>query len=140
MNKRIRNLLDAVAEGITGDTEMFKEALSIAEAEREEITRLIDVQESQVKETLKPISENEAKLASANLKRLIKAAPSEIKKRYVRAFVSEIVVGKSEIVISGPQDALAEAMTGTPPTHLAAASGPVRSFVREWRARRDSNS
>ncbi|NOX95447.1 MAG: hypothetical protein GXP04_10260, partial [Alphaproteobacteria bacterium] len=42
-------------------------------------------------------------------------------------------VGKSEIVITGPKDALAEAVSGEPLAHVAAAAGPVRSLVREWR-------
>lgn len=133
VNKRLRNLLDAVAEGLTGDTIMFKESLANAEAEREELLRLITAQEAQVKDALKPVSLEAARLASTHLKRLLKEAPPSVKKRYIRAFVSEIVVGKSEIVVSGPKDALAEAATGTPPAHIAAASGPVRSFVREWR-------
>ena len=139
VNKRIRNMIDALADGLMGETELFKEKMAEAEAEREEILRLIDVQEAQVRESLKPITIDQAKVASANLKRLLKEAPPDLKKRYVRAFVSEIVVGKSEIVISGPKDALAEAIAGEPLTHLAAASGPVRSLVREWRPREDSN-
>ena len=139
VNKRIRNMIDALADGLMGETELFKEKMAEAEAEREEILRLIDVEEAQVRESLKPITIDQAKVASANLKRLLKEAPPDLKKRYVRAFVSEIVVGKSEIVISGPKDALAEAIAGEPLTHLAAASGPVRSLVREWRARKDSN-
>ncbi len=138
-NKRVRNLLDALADGLAGESDLFKEKLSQAESERAELTSLIEAQEAQIKDALKPISIEEAKVASANLKRLIEAAPADLKKRYVRAFVSEIVVGKSEIVISGPKDALAEAVTGMPPAHIAAASGPVRSLVREWRAREDSN-
>jgi len=137
VNKRIRNLPDALADGLMGETELFKEKMAEAEAEREELLRLIEAQESQVRESLKPITIDQAKIASANLKRLIKDAPADLKKRYVRAFVSEIVVGKSEIVISGPKDALAEAIAGEPLTNLAAASGPVRSLVREWRAQRE---
>jgi len=57
-----------------------------------------------------------------------------LKKRYVRAVVTEIVECKSEIVLSGPKDALAEAVSGEPLAHVAAAAGPVRSLVREWRA------
>ena len=101
---------------------------------RLELLRLIDAQEAQIRESLKSITIDQAKIASANVTRLLKEAPADLKKRYVRAFVSEIVVGKTEIVISGPKDALAEAIAGEPLTHLAAASGPVRSFVREWRA------
>ncbi len=139
VNKRIRNMIDALADGLMGETELFKEKMAEAEAEREEVLRLIEAQEAQVRESLRPITIDQAKIASANLKRLLKEAPADLKKRYVRAFVSEIIVGKSEIVISGPKDALAEAIAGEPLTHIAAASGPVRSLVREWRARKDSN-
>lgn len=62
-----------------------------------------------------------------------------LKKRYIRAFVSEIVVGKSKIVISGPKDVVAEAVSSDNLAHVAAASGPVRSLVREWRARTARN-
>ena len=139
VNKRIRNLIGALADGVMGETELFKETMAEAESERDELLKLIEVQETQISESLKPITIEQAKIASANLRRLIKEAPADLKKRYVRAFVSEIVVGKSEIMISGPKDALAEAISGEPLTHLAAASGPVRSLVREWRTREDSN-
>ncbi len=105
-----------------------------AEGEREELIGLIEAQEAQVKEALKPITTDQAKIVSTHLRRLIQDAPGDLKKRYVRAFISEIVVGKSEIVISGPKDALAEAVSGEPLAHVAAAAGPVRSLVREWRA------
>lgn len=139
VNKRIRNMIDALADGVMGESELFKEKMAEAEAEREEILRLIDAQEAQVRESLKPITIGQAKIASANLKRLIKEASPDLKKRYVRAFVSEIIVGKSEIVILGPKDALAEAIASEPLAHVAAASGPVRSLVRDWRPREDSN-
>ncbi len=134
VNKRIRNLLGALAEGIAGDTELFREKMVGAENERAELIKLIDAQEAQVKEALTPITLDQAKNASGHLKRLLQGAPTDLKKRYVRAFVTEIIVGKSEIVISGPKDALAEAVSGEPLANLAAAAGPVRSLVREWRA------
>ncbi len=84
----------------------------------------------QVKEALKPITVEQSKIASKKLKQLILDAPADLKKRYIRAFVSEIVVGKSEIILEGPTDALAEAISGEPLAHLAAAAGPVRSLVR----------
>ncbi|VAW07413.1 hypothetical protein MNBD_ALPHA05-136 [hydrothermal vent metagenome] len=65
-----------------------------------------------------PITLDQAKIASGYLKRLLQGAPTDLKKRYVRAFVTEIIVGKSEIVISGPKDALAEAVSGEPVTTL----------------------
>jgi len=132
-NTRIRNLLDALADGLAGDTELFKEALAKAEFERDEMLRLIEVQEGQVKEALKPISDDESRIASAKLKQMLVDAPADLKKRYIRAFVAEIVVGKSDIVITGSKDALAEAVSGEPLAHLATTSEPVRSLVPEWR-------
>jgi len=140
VNKRIRNLLDAVAEGTVKDSDLFQEKMQAGETERADLLRLIEAQERQVKEALKPITIDQAKIAATRLKRLLEDAPADLKKRYIRAFVSEIVVGKSTIVISGPKDALAEAVSSDSLAHVAAASGPVRSFIREWRARRDSNS
>ena len=134
VNDRIRNLLNALTEGLAHDSEMFKETLASAEAERAELQRLIEAQERQTKEALQPITIDQARIASSKLKDLIREAPADLKKRYIRALVSEIVVGKSQIVISGPKDALAEAVSGEPPAHLAAAAGPVRSLVQEWRA------
>lgn len=60
-------------------------------------------------------------------------APADVKKRYLKAFVSEIVVGKSEIVISGSEDAFAETVSGRLPEHLSAVSVSVRSLAPEWR-------
>lgn len=110
-----------------------------AETERADLIRLIDMQEAQVKEALKPITLDQARIAATRLKRRIEEAPADLKKRYIRAFVSEIVVGKSEIVISGPKEAFAEAASSDNLAHVAAASGPVRSFIREWRTQQDSN-
>lgn len=137
VNKRIRNLLDAVAEGTVKESDLFKEKIEEAETERADLQRLIDAQERQVKEALKPITIDQAKIAAGRLKRLLEDAPPGLKKRYIRAFVSEIVVGKAEIIISGPKDALAEAALTENLAHVAAASGPVRSFIREWRTSKE---
>lgn len=107
---------------------------------RADLRRMIDAQERQVKEALKPIAIDQAKIAAGRLKRLLEEAPADLKKRYIHAFVSEIVVGKSEIVISGSKAALAEAVSSENLAHVAAASGPVRSFIRKWRAMSDKTA
>ncbi|MEZ5921957.1 MAG: zinc ribbon domain-containing protein [Parvularculaceae bacterium] len=132
-NKRIRNLLDALADGTVTETDLFKEKMQEAEAERSDTLRLIEAQELQAKEALKPITIDQAKIAAKELTRLLTDAPAELKKRYIRAFVSEILVGKSEIVISGPKDALADAISAGGVAHVAANAGSVRSFIPEWR-------
>ena len=82
---------------------------------------------------MEPITLDQAAIASKRLRALVEDAPTDLKKRHVRALVSEIVVGKSQVLITGPKDALAEAVSGDAPGFLAAGSGPVRSLVREWR-------
>lgn len=139
VNKRIRNLLEAIAEGTVKETDLFREKMQEAETERADLLRLIEAQEAQTKSALKPITIDQAKIAAVRLKRLLEEAPADLRKRYIRAFVSEIVVGKSQIVITGPKDALAEATSSDNLAHVAAASGPVRSLVREWRTQEDSN-
>ena len=137
VNRRLRNLLDAVADGLAGDTTIFREKTKELESERESLLRLIALQEGAADAALKPISRNQAVIAAERLKERLANAPAGLKKRYVRAFVSEIVVGPKEIIISGPESALAEAMTGK--LSALAAQAPVRSLVREWRTREDSN-
>jgi hypothetical protein len=83
--------------------------------------------------TLTPITQKEAITASKKLRQLMFDAPADVKKRYLKAFVSEIVVGKSEIVISGSEDAFAETVSGRLPEHLSAVSVSVRSLAPEWR-------
>ena len=104
---------------------------------RADLRRMIEAQERQVKKALKPIAIDQAKIAATRLKRLLEEAPADLKKRYIHAFVSEIVVGKSETVISGSKAALAEAVSSENRAHVAAASGPVRSFIRKWRTCRE---
>ena len=61
-------------------------------------------------------------------------APGPLQKRYVHGLVTEIVVNSETATISGQPLALAAAVAS--PEKL----GEVRSFEREWRTRRDSNS
>lgn len=127
VNKRLRNLLAAIADGLVKESGLFREEMAAAEAERENLVRLIEAEEARACAALKPIGLDEAAIAAQRLRRLILEAPGALKKRYVRAFVSEIVVGRSEIVVADPQDALAEAVSGETIAHIA--GGPVRSLV-----------
>ena len=71
---------------------------------------------------------------ASNFKRKFLDAPRAVQKRYARGLVSEIVVDRDKAVISGPPAAIAAAVSA------GALEGGVRTSVREWRARRDSNS
>lgn len=139
VKNQLRNLVDALADGVIGDTETFRAKMASLEQERADIERLIETQELSASAALKPISLDQAKVAAQTLRKAIMDAPPELKKRYIRAFVSKITVGKDQIRIEGPESALAEAASGVPPAHIAAANPAVRGLGREWRARKDSN-
>ena len=58
----------------------------------------------------------------------------QVRRRYVRAFVGEVVMSREQIVIRGPNRALELAAAGDMP-----ADDKVRTFMGDWRARLDSN-
>ena len=60
----------------------------------------------------------------------------QFRREDLRLFVDRVEVGETEIRIIGPKPALATAATADQPN----AATLVPSFVRQWRARRDSNS
>ena len=58
-----------------------------------------------------------------------------VRKAYLRLFVSQVIVGDTEIRLRGPTEALARvALSG----HVSS-SKLVPSFMHEWRPVRDSN-
>ena len=72
-------------------------------------------------------------VAAATFKRRLLDAPKPLQRRYVRGLVSDIVVNRERVVITGPQSAVAAAITS------GALETEGRSSVREWRTRQDSN-
>lgn len=58
----------------------------------------------------------------------------QVRRRYVRAFVGEVEMSRNEIIIRGPNRALELAAAGHMP-----ADDKVRTFMSNWRTRRDSN-
>lgn len=132
-NSRIRNLLDVMTDGVAGDSALFRESPSKEETERENLLQLIEIEASQESDRLKPIDATQAAAVSEKLKRLIREAPVGLRKRYLGAIVSEIRVGKSEIVISGPDNAIADATTGRIPD-IPVFTGKSKSyqFCTKW--------
>lgn len=66
--------------------------------------------------------------------RLRDAADSQVRRRYVRAFVGEVVMSREQLIIRGPNRALELAAAGDMP-----ADDTVRTFMGNWRTRHDSN-
>ncbi|HEY5237419.1 MAG TPA: recombinase family protein [Rhizomicrobium sp.] len=130
---QIRRLYTALAEGIAGDTALFREALHGLEAKRDESIRLLSLLDVETPPVRHALSKAQAQAVAATLKRRLIEAPPPMQRRYIHGLVSEIVVDREKAVISGPRAAIAAAITAG--TH----NSEVRSFVREWRTRQDSN-
>ena len=132
-DSKLKRLYAALAEGTVSDTSTFRDTVKALEAERDETIRLLsrlDVEAPPLRQTL---SKAQATALSAKLRRALLEAPAPLQRRYVRGLVSEIIVDREKAVITGPKAAIAAAVTA------GAIKSEVPTFVREWRARKDSN-
>ncbi|WP_414675600.1 recombinase family protein [Magnetovibrio sp.] len=132
---KIDRMLDAIAEGLVGNTDGFKRKLSALEQQRDELLRQAS---SKNRRRDLPIQ----KLTPENIEQFAEAArqklrdpDSSFRKGYVGLFVERIDVMDQEIRISGPNAAIAaEALKATKP-----GTDGVPSFVPKWWAHKDSN-
>lgn len=131
---QIERLLTAVAEGTVSETSILRQKLDGLNGRREECIRLLQSLDSDQPELRQVLSRQQAASMASALTRKLLDAPHALQKRYVHGLVSEIVVDRDKAVISGPPAAIAAAITA------GALDGGVRTSVRGWRTRRDSNS
>ena len=131
---QIDRLYGAVAEGTVPDTALLRRKLDSLGSRRDECLRLAGTLDSEHPELRHALSKQQAVTVASNLKRRLLDAPRALQKRYVHGLVCDIVVDRQKAVISGPPAALAAAVSA------GALQGDVRTSVREWRTRRDSNS
>jgi len=133
VNRKIRNLYAALADGTAGDTALFREALHGLESQREETIRLLSLLDIEAPSLRRALSKAQAQAVAAKLKTRLIEAPPPMQRRYVHGLVSEILVDREKAVISGPNATIAAAIAAQ------ALNGEVRSFVRDWRTGQDSN-
>ncbi len=131
---QIRRLYTALAEGMVSDTALFRVSLKTLEDKRDESIRLFSLLDTESPSLRQALSKAQAAALAAKLRQGLAEAPAPVQRRYVRGIVSDIVVDRERAVISGPKAAIATAVT------TGAVNGEVRSFVRGWRPRRDSNT
>ncbi len=132
-DRQIRNLLDGLAQGIVGDTALFREAMTAQENKRDETIRLLSMLDADAPPLRHALSKAQAATLAAKLHRGLIEAPAPLQRRYVRGLVANIAVDHRKVVITGPKAAIAAAAT------TGAIDTGVRTFVREWRTRQDSN-
>lgn len=134
----IQRLMAMVEAGtIEAEDPDLRERMGMLKAQRfaaEEEIKTLEVAGSQGEGAITPDRINRFRGALADV---LTSGQPEFRKAYLRLFVDRVIVGDDSITITGPTGSLARAaMLGTlPPT-----ATEVRTFVREWRAREDSNS
>ncbi len=135
-NKSIRSLFMMVEAGVTAPDDPFlKERLATLKLRLSAISEEVPTLERQLgTKTGRITPEKVARFAELMRAKLRDAQDSQVRQRYVRAFVGEVEMTRDAITIRGPNRALELAMGGD-----LGADSKVRTFMSSWRARRDSN-
>jgi site-specific DNA recombinase len=134
---KVTRLLQMVANGLieTDDPDMANQMQAL-KAQRAQAMQEVQLLEQSTAAGNAAITETKiARLADAIRQAMAHEDPA-FRKAYLRLFVDTIIVGDSEIAITGPKAALAKAATLS---ELPSAATMVPSFVREWRPVGDSN-
>jgi site-specific DNA recombinase len=132
----IMRLLELVEKGLmhAEDTEL-RERLIGLRLRRDELSREItDLQQRMTSGEPRITPEKVARLSVLLRDRLYGESP-ELRQEYARLVMEEVRVSEREIRISGSKAVLARVAS----EGVEKASPAVLSFVREWRARKDSN-
>ena len=134
----MRNLDSALAEApdVHGiDDPQFREQVARLKRRRAEFQGTIPTLQQRLSAGVPKISdETIATFWNAIRKRLRDADPA-FRGQWLHLFVDEVIIGRSEILISGRNDSLLKGVTRQADFFAPA----VPSFDREWRTRHDSN-
>ena len=128
-------LLELVENGLMHAEDAERERLTGLKLQRDEIAReAADLQKRMASGEPRVTPEKVARLAVL-LRNKLYEGPPELRQAYARLLLNEVTVSDQEIRISGSKAILARAASEDADIPAPA----VLSFVREWRARQDSN-
>ncbi|MCW6506967.1 zinc ribbon domain-containing protein [Lichenifustis flavocetrariae] len=135
----LRNMFAAIADApdlIRIDDPLTREQIGLLNRQRAELSASIPALQDRLRSGPVAISDAQIATFSTQMRQRLRHADPAFRRQWLHLFVDEVIVGRTEITISGQNDALLKGVTGKPDFF-----GPVvPSFDREWRARRDSNS
>ena len=134
---KISRLMQMVANGLTeGDDPDLANQVQGLKAQRGQAMQEVTILAQTASSAANVITDDRLASFSAAISEAIASPDPAFRKAYLRLFVDSVVVGDSEIAISGPKAALAKAATFSA---LPPASEMVPSFIRAWRPVGDSN-
>jgi site-specific DNA recombinase len=135
----ITRLLELVEKGLMeAEDGALRERLVALKLQRDEIAKEIADLQRRLTEAAPAITPEKIAKVSAMLRDKLDNGPAELRQAYARLLMDEVRVSYDEIHISGSKAVLARCASSS--DGLGEAAPAVLSFVREWRARRDSNS
>ena len=132
---KIDRLMDAVADGLVGNSDSFKAKLASFEQQRDELIRQTSVRKRSDNLPAVPLSDKNIDRFTKSVRLKLRDRDSNFRKRYLNLFVDRIEVDDTEVRIFGSKSALAAAISKVEQSDTA----KVPAFVREWWARQDSN-
>ena len=132
----IQRLFGSIEAGLVDPTDKdLKKRLAGHQKRRAALDEEIDLLERQCGDKHDRIdSQTIAAFAAGLKKKLTDPDSPALRKSYVQAFVSEVVMTKERLTVRGPVAGLVQAVS-TPGADLA----PVRTSMVDWCARKDSN-
>lgn len=131
---KLKRLYQSIANGIVELDDLLGEQITILKAEREKAKAALDKATAQGAGAV-TIDPGKVEAFSRLMTNLLSNGETPALKAYLRAILGKVVVGNKTIQIVGSKDTLAGAVMAKNDSR-----NNVRSFVPEWRARRDSNS
>ncbi|MBL8642420.1 MAG: recombinase family protein [Rhodospirillaceae bacterium] len=132
---RVSRLFDALENGTVTDSDIFRNRLTQAQAERQEALRLLTEAQRRANEAQTMLSPKKIAAFSKGIADLLRTGDIQFRKAYLRTFVDKVELLDGEVRVSGSKDVIAKALEmGLPPPGAG-----VPTLVQEWRARRDSN-
>ena len=132
----IQRLFESIEAGLVDPTDKdLKKRLAGHQSRRAALDEEINLLERQCGDKRGRIdSETIAAFAAGFRKKLTDPSDPGLRKKYVQAFVSEVVMTRERLTVRGPVASLVQAVS-TP----NAIDAPVRTSMVNWRTRQDSN-
>ena len=137
MEGRLKKVLALVETGVMQpDEPILKERMAQIRLRRQETEERVSLLERELRAQGYQLTPERLAAFGTLLREQLEKRDVALRKVYLHLFIDRVEVDDAEIRIRGPKSALTKAASGVFPKP----SDGVPSFVRDWRARRDSNS
>ena len=136
IGKQIQNPVDAIETGDAAQLRALSARLTKRQNQDDELIRLTAFKERELNQPIAGVTSKRVEVVSKALRTALKGDSNpQLRRAYIRHFLSDVSVSEQSIRISGSKAALAQQLTVEEPLPPSM----VPSTVQEWRAGEDSN-